>query len=51
VDNVERIGSGVRRMRELMSEANLKDPVFDSSIFFNAIFYKTSDEKNMAEID
>jgi Predicted transcriptional regulator containing an HTH domain and an uncharacterized domain shared with the mammalian protein Schlafen len=40
MDKVERIGSGVRRMRELMTSAGLKEPAFESSTFFSAAFNK-----------
>lgn len=35
---VERIGSGIRKMRDLMKNADLKEPVFESENFFRAIF-------------
>lgn len=35
---VERVGSGIGRMRELMKNAGLKEPVFESDSFFRAIF-------------
>ena len=37
---VERIGSGINKMRNLMREANLKKPVFESENFFRAVFYR-----------
>ncbi|MCK5161014.1 MAG: putative DNA binding domain-containing protein [Candidatus Aureabacteria bacterium] len=37
---VERIGSGIQKMRGLMKEASLKEPVFESETFFRAIFYR-----------
>ncbi|MCG2711978.1 MAG: winged helix-turn-helix transcriptional regulator [Candidatus Omnitrophica bacterium] len=37
---VERIGSGIQKMRDLMKEAGLKEPVFESEVFFRAIFYR-----------
>lgn len=37
---VERVGSGIGRMREFMDQAGLKEPVFESDTFFRAIFYR-----------
>src|SRR4030067_1487765 len=37
---VERMGSGSRRMRELMREAGLKEPVFEMDAFFRVTFYR-----------
>jgi len=37
---VERVGSGIGRMREFMKQAGLKEPVFESDTFFRAIFYR-----------
>ena len=37
---VERIGSGIKRMRALMREAGLKDPVFEADAFFRVTFYR-----------
>ena len=37
---VERIGSGIRRMRDVMRAANLKPPKFEVTTFFKAIFYR-----------
>lgn len=37
---VERMGSGIERMRELMREAGLKEPVFEMDAFFRVIFYR-----------
>lgn len=37
---VERIGSGISKMRNLMQEAGLKEPVFESENFFRATFYR-----------
>ena len=37
---VERIGSGIRRMRDMMRAANLKPPKFEVTTFFKAIFYR-----------
>lgn len=37
---VERMGSGIERMRELMSEAGLKEPAFEMDAFFRVTFYR-----------
>lgn len=37
---VERMGSGVRRVKSLMKQAGLKPPVFEADTFFRAIFYR-----------
>ena len=37
---VERMGSGIERMRELMREAGLKEPVFEMDNFFRVTFYR-----------
>lgn len=40
---VERLGSGIKRMRDLTREAGLKDPVFEIDPFFRVIFYRNSE--------
>jgi ATP-dependent DNA helicase RecG len=37
---VERMGSGIRRMKSLMKQAGLRPPVFESDTFFRATFYR-----------
>ena len=37
---VERMGSGIKRMRELMRDAELKEPVFEMDAFFRVTFYR-----------
>ena len=37
---VERMGSGIERMRNLMVKAKLQAPVFTADTFFHAIFYR-----------
>jgi ATP-dependent DNA helicase RecG len=37
---VERMGSGIDRMRNLMRESGLKTPVFETDNFFRVIFYR-----------
>jgi ATP-dependent DNA helicase RecG len=37
---VERMGSGIDRMRDLMRDAGLKEPVFETDNFFRVIFYR-----------
>ena len=37
---VERLGTGIRRMKDLMREAGLKAPVFTSDTFFHAVFHR-----------
>ena len=38
MNKVERIGSGIKRMRELMRNAGLKEPIFEMDSFFRVIF-------------
>jgi ATP-dependent DNA helicase RecG len=40
MDKMERVGSGIGRMRTLMKEANLKEPLFESDTFFRVVFYR-----------
>ena len=40
MDKMEKVGSGIGRMRELMETAGLKEPVFESDTFFRVIFYR-----------
>ena len=40
MDKMEKIGSGILRMRELMENAKLKEPTFESNTFFRATFYR-----------
>ena len=40
MDKVERMGTGINRMRTLMIEAGMKEPVFEMDSFFRAIFYR-----------
>lgn len=49
---VERMGTGIERMKILMRESRLKEPIFSADTFFHAVFYrnpeyalKTTDEK------
>lgn len=37
---VERMGSGIERMRELMRDAGMKEPVFEMDAFFRVTFYR-----------
>ena len=37
---VEKIGSGIKRMRDFMRKAGLKEPHFEMTNFFRAIFYR-----------
>ena len=37
---VERMGSGIDRMRNLMRDAGLKEPVFEMDEFFRVTFYR-----------
>ena len=37
---VERMGSGIERMGELMRDAGLKEPVFEMDAFFRVTFYR-----------
>ncbi len=34
------MGSGIDRMRDLMRDAGLKEPVFEMDEFFRVIFYR-----------
>ncbi|MEA1906041.1 MAG: ATP-binding protein [Euryarchaeota archaeon] len=38
LDKVERVGMGIRKMKETMTLAGLKEPVFETDCFFRAIF-------------
>jgi ATP-dependent DNA helicase RecG len=40
MDKMEKVGSGIGRMRELVRAAGLKEPVFESDSFFRVIFYR-----------
>ncbi len=40
MDKMEKIGSGIRRMRDLVRTAGLKDLVFESDTFFRVIFHR-----------
>ncbi|HBM16152.1 MAG TPA: hypothetical protein DD381_07425 [Lentisphaeria bacterium] len=40
---VERIGSGIGRMKEFMAEARLEPPKFEITNFFRAVFYRNTD--------
>ncbi len=40
MDKMEKVGSGIGRMRELIKTAGLKEPVFESDSFFRVIFYR-----------
>ena len=40
MSKVERIGSGIKRMRDLMKEASLKEPYFEMTSFFRTSFYR-----------
>lgn len=37
---VERLGSGIKRMGDLMRKAGLKEPVFEIDPFFRVAFYR-----------
>ncbi|MDD5344565.1 MAG: ATP-binding protein [Smithella sp.] len=37
---VERMGTGIKRMKDLMREAGLKEPEFTSDTFFHAVFHR-----------
>ncbi len=38
---VERIGMGIRKMKEAMVEAGLREPTFATDVFFRAIFHRS----------
>ena len=40
IDLVEKVGSGIKRMRDTMKEANLVEPKFEMGGFFTVIFYR-----------
>ncbi|MDO9096819.1 MAG: ATP-binding protein [Candidatus Methanoperedens sp.] len=44
LDKVERIGMGIEQMKEAMSLAGLKEPVFELDGFFKAIFFRPKRE-------
>jgi len=37
---VERVGMGIKRMREALAESGLKEPTFDTDGYFRAVFYR-----------
>jgi ATP-dependent DNA helicase RecG len=39
-DLVEKVGSGIKRMRDAMKEANLVEPKFEMGGFFTVVFYR-----------
>lgn len=43
---VEKIGSGIKRMRDLMRENNLPEPIFDNKKFFNITFMRGMRNEN-----
>jgi ATP-dependent DNA helicase RecG len=43
IDLVEKVGSGINRMRDTMREAGLPDPVFSMDGFFTVTFYRPMD--------
>jgi len=40
IDLVEKVGSGIKRMRDAMKEANLIEPKFEMGSFFTVGFYR-----------
>ena|ERR1035437_3703996 len=40
IDLVEKVGSGIKRMRDAMKEANLVEPKFEMGGFFTVVFYR-----------
>ncbi len=40
MSKVERIGSGIKRMKDLMKDAALKEPYFEITTFFRASFFR-----------
>ncbi len=40
IDIVEKVGSGIKRMRDAMKEANLIEPIFEIGGFFTVILYR-----------
>ena len=40
IDLVEKVGSGIKRMRDAMKEANLIEPRFEMGDFFTVVFYR-----------
>lgn len=40
IDLAEKVGSGIKRMRDAMKEANLLEPKFEIGGFFTVIFYR-----------
>jgi len=43
MDKMEKVGSGIRRMRNLVKAAGLKELVFESDTFLRVIFYRDPD--------
>ena len=51
MDKVEEIGSGIDRMRNLLRDANLKEPVFEMTTFFRTIFYRDPEYALKGEVE
>ena len=45
IDLVEKVGSGIGRIRDAMAKLGLKEPKFDSGKFFSVTLFKPSDEQ------
>ncbi len=45
IDFVEKVGSGIGRIRDAMAKLGLKEPKFDSGGFFSVTLFKPSDEQ------
>lgn len=43
LDKVERVGQGIQRMKDAMTDAGLKEPEFDTDGFFRAIFHRSAE--------
>ncbi|WP_374043854.1 ATP-binding protein [uncultured Fibrobacter sp.] len=48
---VEKVGSGIPRMRKLMKEAGLPEPKFDTQGFFTVTFMKRDKTNTPGMID
>lgn len=40
IELVEKVGSGIKRMRDAMKEANLEEPKFEMGGFFTVVLYR-----------
>lgn len=43
MDKVERVGMGIKKMKEAMNAAGLREPIFEPDSFFRAVFFRSPD--------